>query len=131
MFSILVLHVNKSLQVNLFIAGGPSPFSFFNPNFKTVNDTMYPIMWAFESSVITADLAGEIKSKLYVTLNVQVSDIMILSVTLQRVIVPVFVPFGVVFALLGLALAVIMGHLDYRLAVRRAHFEYSPINAEE
>jgi len=110
-----VLQANKSLQVNLYVPPHTMQFSFFNPYFP--QDTMYPLMWAFETSSVTPALASIIKNNLY------------LVIKLESLMIPIFVPVSSVFIIIGLFLAIVMGHLDFRF--RRQNQDYIPIKIND
>jgi len=96
-----VVQVWKCLQVNIYPEES-GPYSFYNGNFTT--GLIYPIMWAYEQETITQPLADEIINQLYSTLK------------FQALAVPIFVPIGAFFLLVGLFVLVVLGIMDYSIS---------------
>jgi len=112
-----VLQVHKSLQVNVYLENSAA-IAYFDPYVPA--GIMYPILWAFERVTVTEELAGQITAQLYTML------------TLEDLLLPVFVPVGGLFVLLGLFVAVVIGHVGCRLhKEEKAASMYSRINTEE
>eukprot|EP01114_Cavostelium_apophysatum_P001798 TRINITY_DN1156_c0_g1_i4.p1 TRINITY_DN1156_c0_g1~~TRINITY_DN1156_c0_g1_i4.p1 ORF type:complete len:756 (-),score=105.59 TRINITY_DN1156_c0_g1_i4:1163-3430(-) len=95
-----VVQVNKSLQVNLYVPSDSYNYIFYTPGIQ--KGAMYPLMWAWQRAIITKPLADQLRDKLYLILKI------------QKYLLPVGVPIGGLFLLIGLFLSIPMGCFGWK-----------------
>lgn len=96
-----VVQAYKNLQVNVLIPEGTDKFIGYNPGIRT--GIMFPILWAYEQETINDALANEIKDRLYAI------------IVFQSVVLPIFIPVGVVLSIIGFIATFVFGICNYRL----------------